>query len=496
VRFELAPAVESGGVAAPALPVTPAGQVRATAATVTVDLGTWVSRLRGRRVLATAADIERLVVTLVAADGQVYTQTMERAAIEAGQLRLTFSGLAVGAVNLRVVAEDASGNALTEVNETFTVAAGPNPPVSVTVPTGTSTSSGSSGGGALTPPSPSPFGPTNLDVALQAHDSFPTTPVPVTYPFDALITTDGKRPMAGTSFEMAWAASGDKWLLRNATEYYSEIKWNVSPGPTYDQGTGQILRLAPDGTLQAVLDGINARGLAVDGSGHLWASVWPKTLRKLAPDGTALGSWTLPNPVPYRGVLADASQVWAASGTGISRYTTAGALSGTTLLPGAAGAMAKDGASGDIWALAGNRVVKIAANGAIKATSGPISAFVENPYSRLAVGPDGHVWVTVHQEQRLLKLKPDGTIAARSRLEGAPLDLAVSASGEAWVSTQIGWRHHTISADYIWTKRVWRLSPDGVVQAAHQLADAGTALGFDADGVLWSAGRHLTKVAP
>ncbi|MNS85290.1 Virginiamycin B lyase [compost metagenome] len=233
----------------------------------------------------------------------------------------------------------------------------------------------------------------------------------------------------------------------------------------------------------------------MDGAGNLWTAIWPKTLRKLGPEGATLGNWALPATVPYRGVLADANQVWVANGSGISRYTHSGTLAGVTLLPGLAGGLAKDGATGAVWGVAGNRVVKIAATGAIKATSAPISAFVENPYSRLAVGQDGSVWVTVHQEQRVLRLKPDGTLAARCKLEGSPLDLTVAASGEAWVSSQIGWLHQSTSADYTWTRRIWKLRPDGVIEAAYQTTDAGTALAFGPDGALWSAGRHLTRIA-
>jgi hypothetical protein len=508
-RFALdtAPVAPAPGVLAPLpgvdrLAAAGAPEAPSVVASITIDLTSWVDRLRARRLLAVIDDVHRFVVTLVASDGQIHTQTVSRADIDAGRLRLTFSALAVGPVTIRVTAEDIGGAVLSEANQQFTVRPGNNylAPVSVALtPAGNGGHGGGGSGTLQEPPSP-PAGPADLTVVIQPLAGFPSASVAPSFRSADLATSDGRKPMDGTSFALDWSPSGDLWLLRNASEFYSYWIWNMTPGPNYDQGSGELLLVGTDGTLHELHAGVNARGLAVAGDGTLWVAAWPKELRHLAADGTVLSTTPLTATVPYRGIAVDATQVWVATGNTVARYTFSGTLIGQTLLAGPASALVKDGVTGAVWALGGNRVVKIGATGSVQRTSAAIGPFAEYPYTRLAVAPDGHVWVTVNQAREVRKLKPDATLAAKAPLPAGPIEVAVAADGSPWVAVQEGEQgsqgpqHHQW---YLWPKSLLRLRPgDGTVASAWALNDPTPALGVAADGAIWAAGFDLTKVIP
>ncbi|MNS28937.1 hypothetical protein D3C72_609260 [compost metagenome] len=123
-----------------------------------------------RRVLATVADVEKVVVTVKPTGAAEVSQTVLKAAIVSGQTSVNFQSLPPGAATVTITAFDATDASIGTVTKSTTVTAGQTATVNVALQLVPTIGSGSSGG---TPPT---TGGIAANVTLQ--DGPVVTPLP------------------------------------------------------------------------------------------------------------------------------------------------------------------------------------------------------------------------------------------------------------------------------------------------------------------------------
>jgi virginiamycin B lyase len=212
-------------------------------------------------------------------------------------------------------------------------------------------------------------------------------------------------PPTGGDGPLVFGPDGQAWF----TGYYGET---YSPGeePHY---LPQIMRIDPQGQVGVVLQHQTARGLTVGPDGNVWLTDTRSVIR-LTPSGEFAEF-----PMPEEKVGQSFTQ---AAGPIVS------------------------GPDGNLW-FSGYRAVRAGSEGKLVATidrmtpAGDLAQFeLPGPGSfptRLAVGPDGNVWFTEMQEDKVGGITPSGSIQMFQLPSGArPLEIVAGADGNLWVTEE------------------------------------------------------------
>ncbi|MFN3428427.1 MAG: hypothetical protein ACK46X_00585 [Candidatus Sericytochromatia bacterium] len=227
---------------------------------LTVTFSGELAALRQRSVLATVADVDRVVVTVKPNGAAEVSQTVQKAAIANGQTTVTFSGLPVGDAVVTITAYDASGASIGSTTKTAAVTAGQVATVGVSLQLAP-TYTGVGGGSAPT------TGGLSAQVTL-------TDGVNVPGPAQATGQIIGSYPLDFYPVALTADRDGDVWV-----------------------GGGQkVVKMAPDGTVRATLQvATPVNSMAVDAQGFVWVLEHQGnpyvTLSKFDRTGHKLGEW-------------------------------------------------------------------------------------------------------------------------------------------------------------------------------------------------------------
>ncbi len=210
-------------------------------------------------------------------------------------------------------------------------------------------------------------------------------------------------PPTGGSGPLVFGPDGQAWF----TGYYEET---YSPGeePHY---LPQIMRIDSKGHVSFVFQHLRAEGLTVGPDGNVWLTD-SRSVFRLTPGGE-LTEFSMPEE-------KFGNHFTQAAGPIVS------------------------GADGNLW-LSGYRAVPAGNEGGSVATidrmtpAGNVTQFdLPGPGSfptQLAVGPDGNVWFTEMQEDRVGRITPSGSIQMFQLPSGArPLEIVAGADGKLWVT--------------------------------------------------------------
>lgn len=427
-----------------------------TAGGLTVNFASELSQMRrDRRVLATIADVEKVVVTVKPSGAAEVSQTVLKAAISAGQTSVSFSSLPPGEATVTITAYDASNTGIGTVIKTAMVNAGQITTVDATLqlsPTMVGVPGGGSGpstggltanvtivdGAKLVGPFPvgdEPNGLTfdeqgNLWVANRGSDSVmklsPQGQVigtfPVTEPDNVYSRPNGRMWVRGTTGDSVMPI----WDLSGTQVGSATAMWG--PDLSFDaQGNGwyayqlHAARFAPDGSnLNGFMLPYSAGAVAAASNGDAWIlsdraiafQDAPKIYRVSA-SGGLLATHLLPDAIgdsAYDIKLDAAGNPWVMSGFGLYRMNSDGSF---------AGPFGKIGRfmfapSGDIWIHTLQEVIKLNSAGETLATYAvpedvfdPFNiGFSMQPEGGLALDADGNLWFAARSHDAVYKLVP------------------------------------------------------------------------------------------
>ena len=340
-----------------------------------VDLRSFLASLQPaaqRRVLATVADIDRLVLTVQQPGQPDQVATLTQAQIASGVAEMTFDGLPVGNAIVFVVAYDASGAPIGSAAQVVVISEATSAIADMTVQLVPETAPSGPGGTLVTkttfingaPPSPPPSGTVlgefevmgwprqlvagpggSMFVGCMFYDQNAFLQTGNTgYAMSttvARLTADGTSlfwgmwPMAAFD-QMAYAPATNRIWLSNPGRVVesdgtatmlglraSAIATNPAGEAYYvdTYQTGQpIAKAVPGGTGTATgMHGFSA--MAFDADGHLWTN-WYDTsggdvaasVRKYAPDGSLLGTFSVSGAV-HGLIVAPTGDIWLRHGT-------------------------------------------------------------------------------------------------------------------------------------------------------------------------------------
>lgn len=426
----------SGGSGLPSHADAPSTQ----GGTVTVDLTSVMRAMQVAghyRVLATAADIDHLVVTLSMPGQPNLVQVVTASQITGGQSTVTFSGLPTGTATITIVAYDASGYSIGSTTQTTPVTNGVSSTTAVNVPIDPSASPTSTGSSAVT---------INLNFATPP----PTGTVLATFdtPAKHLFADDlghyyaeggacsGNYENATSLFEFSAtdgslleaAVTGTDLITSFRCFPYAPVAYASSIKTLYFAEMIPASTIASDPVLVGIQT-IVPRAVAADSSGIAYY-VDNGMLTKRALDGTIS-----PTGVPVANSVAidpsddfwvnesapaSAAQIVAS----VSEYTSAGALKGTYPLPFAPNEI-KAGGDGSVWLTDGSMItpgtalVKVSPSGTV---GSPIPMVVDD----YCIDANNNVWVATGSS--LVKLASDGT-----QLGSYPLAAFSVASGSGYI---------------------------------------------------------------
>ena len=430
----LAPKFQMGPNNAQALVVTPDGDVHESGK-LTVSIRGFLDNLsKKRRLLATLADVEKVVVE-VSASGLSFSQTIEKADINSGTTSATFTGIPEGAATVTMKAYNASNQLIGQASKATSVTAGNTTTVEIQLqldPTYTQppTGGGSSNTGSITangtiidggvfntyPLAHSPGG-----IAVDGSGKFwvansNTTQHLSQFAADGTFTShfDGGSSMG--SSQVAFDSQGNIW-----TGGYTGIqKWTPD---------AQAL-LTP--TLTEETAGEHLNSLAVDPFDAVWVHWAPMSfgalhvVSKFGPDGTFLAKLT-PGPEPkgdiQRIAVDSQGQLWVC---GFTTDSTTGTVTISTL--------AKYSPTGEEL-------------GVYQLPAGSM------PYS-LAIDSQDHVWVCLTIDGQVMKFAQDGTVLGTYKAGDVAVGIALDTADNAWV---------------VGGESIAKLSPDGSLVALFAL---------------------------
>jgi virginiamycin B lyase len=212
-------------------------------------------------------------------------------------------------------------------------------------------------------------------------------------------------PPTGGDGPLVFGPDGQAWF----TGYYEETYF-PSEEPYY---LPQIMRIDPQGHVGVVLQHQTAKGLTVGPDGNVWLTDI-RSVSRLTPSGELTQF-----PMPEEKIGQNFTQ---AAGPIVS------------------------GPDGNLW-FSGYRAVPDGNQGKSVATidrmtpAGNVAQFeLPGPGSfptRLAVGPDGNVWFTEMQEDKVGRITPSGSIQTFQLPSGTrPLEIVAGADGNLWVSEE------------------------------------------------------------
>lgn len=438
-------------------------------ATIMVNLGSLAAAAKQRRLLATVADIDHVVITITPASGATASQTIPASSLSGGTGSVTFTGLPPTTATATIQAFDALGLEIGRGTQNVVIDAAVPTLVNFTV--------------TLNPTYVPPTGTINGNVTIVDGPVIVGTPPPssVTLPGTKLGEVTGiKDPQevvfdpAGTT---AWVPSysGNKLVAIDR----GTVKTKASL--TYLSSTNASL-LPVD--------------LAFDPSGAMWVAnysaasvsqVNPATGKPLKTVATGI------NPVDIEfvgGVLHVVSHPLDV----IQRFTTAGAPAGlplpvnplfgppkpNTQLP----VRLRVSPAGDLWLvnIKSDRVSRLSGTGLPLA-----NITVGDEPEGLAFGAPNVAWVTNNRSNTLMKIDMVANAVVETyKVGGRPRGVAVDLNGNIWVACSE-------------INQVWRLSPAGVVLGKHGTGKDPREITIDPAGAVWvscGAGGAVQKFAP
>jgi hypothetical protein len=386
----------------------------------------------GRRVLATTADVARLVVTVDDGGAAHYISDTTSAGLA------RFTDLAAGPAMVTASAYDAERRLLGEAKGTVRLVPGETGALALALqlePAAPAAGNASmavgvtiADGPVLNQPAPAGQAP-DLTLAMREMAGISTG---IGTPWDLFVDS------AGT----AWISGGR--VFSNGALGYSYftsaalIDEDVAAGTIWGMGFGgRLIGVSTSGDRLASFAAPitpTPHGLGVDGDGNVWLGAGT-SLAKVSRTGATLGTWTLDAPIDRLVVDKARGVVWISrpSTAEVARYSLTGELLGTTavnrdgdLLGGMA--VGPDGACWIAQFYTGS-VAKVAADGTYVGRYGATTLAAE-----VAIDPRGHVWVcpnTTLNSATIPELNPDGTLAARW-LVGYTLAIAFDRAGALW----------------------------------------------------------------
>lgn len=297
---------------------------------------------RARRLLATVADVEQVIVKVTTAGGAEFLATVTKSQLSGPSASVTFNAVPVGPVTITMTAYDAAGQAIGTVTQPSTVQAGTTTPVDLTLtldPTIVQASPGPSGGGGA--PSTGGIavngslvdGPVVVSPSPSASPSSLPSGTVLSYPLPSPLEVSGLvvRPdrmvwlgehyggfgldQGGALFRFDLATQkldrfkwADHWGTGNLKSRAGSGAWYTSGGKIYgvDANANQELSFSYSSNG-------NGGSVLVDRQGNLWTTTFD-VVNKYSPSGVLLKTYTVPktNMVLETSTLAlDANdQVW------------------------------------------------------------------------------------------------------------------------------------------------------------------------------------------
>ena len=210
---------------------------------------------------------------------------------------------------------------------------------------------------------------------------------------------------------------------------------------TNETGTGNVLKLAADGTKTTFATGSTSglQGLTFDASGNLYVSQQnANTILKVTPNGT-VSTFTTGVTSPTDLTFDPAGNLYAATATGgvIDEVTPGGTVTTYASGLGAVTGVAFDGKSGVLYASTGftQRVVQVAPNGGAVTDYVPARS-ISTP-SGLDLDAAGNLYVDSSQGKSVVKIAPGGVASTFISLTSQATqynDVKVAPDGDLFVS--------------------------------------------------------------
>lgn len=436
--FQIAP--EAVGAAA----LTPAGNgltahVPNHLGVITVNIQGFLNDLsKRRRVLATVADVFYVTITVRAADGAEFSQTIEKAAITNGQTTATFSGLAPGDATVTMKAFDTTNRAIGSSTQTATITAGQNTTVSLALTLDPTYTGGSSGGGAST-------GSLTANATITdgpvVNDTAPAPGVG-SFSVDAKVT------------DIALDAEGDIWLTRQSMD------------------EGELLEYSPSGVKKSTRNA-DAVSLAVHSDGSVWTISSAGFINQFAANGQTVAFPTIGwggNWIATTTKISPSGKLWTIGGDEYAQYLITDVdqeVFKTVGVDNLIGGFREFvfGQNGKIWAVGEeafpappaaatskraylyevNPDCTIQARHAMASRS--ISAtFTEAEhkvdafrYQGVTLDPTGKVWFSSHIDNAVYRFDPTTSAITGTYFVGwKPTNMVTDAQGRVWVNHQDG----------------------------------------------------------
>jgi streptogramin lyase len=201
-----------------------------------------------------------------------------------------------------------------------------------------------------------------------------------------------------------------------------------------------VTKVSPDGKVLGSFEvGTAALDLTIDAAGNVWV-IGRNDLRVLSPDGATRK--VLKEGQYGTSIASDtAGRIWITTeNKGVRQLSADGKMRFETEIPdGEARDVAID-PEGNAWVYAIPKhaglpnkanawVSKVSPEGQILARYD-----VGNGDGELAFAPDGHLWITLYDQNTVVKLGPDGAQLATYYTGVGPSGIAFDASGQAWVT--------------------------------------------------------------
>jgi streptogramin lyase len=364
------------GQADQAVPTFVAGPPVVASGQLTVRFDGELARLsQGRRIQATVADVDSVVVTVLPQGGAAITQTVPKTALNNGQTSVTFQGLPPGAATVTITAFDAAGVNIGSVTQAATVTVGQVATVDVTLQLNPSVVGGGTGGGTPT------TGGLAANVSLSDG---PQMSAP------AIGDTLGSFALDGFPWDVAVDSAGQAWVSGGDGNLGGKL-WQVAPNGTvlrniaFNSGIGEV---------------------AIDGQGQVWALELNNTT----------------SAVPFYALYRHDANGTQLSSLQFDTYMDAMSL--------------KSDANGRVWVYSrsAGRLLKMAPDGTIE-TETALDGLAASMNDDFAVGGNGEIWVTYTDLDRVCRFSSTGSRLSTTSVPAGlkPGTVAVDAGGNAWV---------------------------------------------------------------
>jgi YVTN family beta-propeller protein len=442
--------------------------------TIGFDLGGLAGRAAQRRLLATVADIDYVIVTITPVSGAEVSQTVPKSALAGGTGSVTFAGLPPVAATATIKAYDGIGNEIGKGTQPITISASAPTVVNFSV--------------TLNPTYLPPTGTVTGNINIVDGPVVVGTPPPGTVFKTGQVIASNKtiNSPEGITFD----AAGTAWIPSFKTDTIVALDTRLAIKAKH-------LLAVPS------VNALNPTAIAFDATGGMWvANYAAASLAKVDP-ATGLITKVLavgPNPADLAFGPTGTMHVLLHPADSIVRFTTAGLPAGAPIVVGPPPlpvvgqplpkppfhlpVTMKIAPSGEIWVanLKSDTVSRIGTTGVL-AASIPVGDEPEG----LAFDAGGNVWVTNNRSGTVMKINPTTNLVVETYPVGQrPRGLAFDKNGSLWVACSEA-------------SQVWKLSPAGVVLGKFPVAADPRHVAVDAAGAIWVAshtGNTVQKLAP